>query len=84
MKVPDTYIRGNNVKSFAVPDDVQDLVKDEDLKKAEALKAKGRGGGKGKDGKGKGKGKSKGEGAGPGSRAGPPTGERPAKMQRTR
>jgi U6 snRNA-associated Sm-like protein LSm4 len=70
-KLPECYIRGNNIKYFRCPDEVKDLVKDLPQERADR-----RGAGKGK-GKGKKGGKGKGKG-GKGIQAGPGGKKRPA------
>ena len=58
LKIPDCYIRGSSVKYIRVPEQLADMVKEEDNKNAQNK-------GKGKKGK-KGKGKAgRGEAAGP-------------------
>lgn len=59
-RLPEVIIRGNNIKYLRIPEEVIDMVPEEDLS------AKPGGGGKGKGGKGDGKGKGKGGGRGRG------------------
>ena len=59
-KLPEVVIRGNNVKYLRIPEEVINLVPEEDFSARG-----GKGGGKG-DGRGKGGGKGKGDGKGKG------------------
>eukprot|EP01066_Platyproteum_vivax_P002998 Platyproteum_vivax@DN13894_c0_g1_i1.p2 len=57
-KIPEAFIRGNNVKYLRVPEEVVDMVKEEpkrDNKPARGGRGRGRGGGRG-GGRGRGRG----------------------------
>ena len=69
--LPECYIRGNTIKYLRIPDEVIDMVQEEDLnrKERQALKGRGRGGRGGRGGKG-GRGRGRGKGRGRGGQGG--------------
>mmetsp|Transcript_7964 Transcript_7964/g.23752 ORF Transcript_7964/g.23752 Transcript_7964/m.23752 type:complete len:135 (-) Transcript_7964:33-437(-) len=76
-KLPSCYIRGNSIKYLRIPDEIIDMVQEEEQPKEKKMKGgKGRGRvnttgrGRGRGGKGgRGRGQSRGKGAGKGGRS---------------
>ncbi|KAI5358036.1 Putative like-Sm (LSM) domain containing protein, LSm4/SmD1/SmD3 [Septoria linicola] len=76
FRLPECYVRGNNIKYLRVPDEVVDLVKDQQASQQSQRGGRGggqrgdRGGGRGDRGRGRGRGGPRGRGRGGGGGGG--------------